>query len=1109
MTDSRNANEARATEPTIIHLDPELCLSEAQLMVSADGVRTPLTRHTEESRAQAREEAKQLRDLPDSALAFYTEEPVHLPVRGVYRIHIVSQREGEPAHANGLCAMHVAGEGKKTPHLHINAVSTVQTMLFHHSDLMSTDPEVASVVMEHMQAPTAQDTYYHIEAVAQLMRAMGPVILGKPGWAGLESMQAPDVTADGGFDYDNTHTTFMVQPSDAVMEAAGQAMSMTLNSTKNDLRLQGTKWFIQEGEAVIREPTSSQAEEAKAMAGVEPIQVSLATEGSQAASDWHVTVTNTKKTDGLTVSATTVDSESQKVSVTFTNSYIRYLCGYVEFLDADGNVMSGPWAADATQLEILEGLGEIFEKELGFRLVQSDSLHLLGILACRNTLFGIPGTGPEGELEIEFTFPEGAVSANLYGSGLGIGEFNNPEAYLIGTILTLIANLAIPAVFLITLSKATSYAGLIEVLADLEEVSKITKVFLAFFGGTLLWDAAVDHTFNWSALLSIAKLLMDPALVRVLDWVILNVTAAKVEEAIPFIGWGIVAMNVASNLSLLGQTIGETFSSPWEIKNSLSSTQTTTVTIYPDPRHQAWPAAPADSEVSCDLKVIFQDGRPTLELNQALSPEFSDPTLVFSYQNTLGGEVKFEANYWIDDWQAAKATTGWMKNDASHTEAITLYLVENPVPLTRNSVYAHASLLTYQDEQYKWQSTTEAPQATRQVASPDQTGNNISTWNGLTLSQRHALLGMAWKASGTGLDSVTSGVGGQQLNAFMNVDIPGAPMDGVKFPDAGFDGYTRLVFDPYPPKFLMWDGNWVVPESTGRPVPDPRDQDLGAYYVDPRKGESTDPGGGYHLRAASLTPGEPFDLAADLPSYGRFPYEPNSIVLHPSGFSVAVNQRYAKIMVTPLPETARADDKTPLARIYAGQGQNYQGSDGRAGLLVDPVAVTCNYDGRLLILESSHSEELNLSRLQAFDVDGNPDYCFTDGEGNRSPFLPLRNDVTYLDLTCSGDRKMTYVWLLYYTGGGSEAGDYEVAILRFGNRIPTQNPLVVTEGVSAAAVAADMWHSLYTLNYAMTTDGEGNDAGPGGSGTGPAGRTAPSMSMWLPPIPSPPTSGQS
>jgi hypothetical protein len=85
-------------------------------------------------------------------------------------------------------------------------------------------------------------------------------------------------------------------------------------------------------------------------------------------------------------------------------------------------------------------------------------------------------------------------------------------------------------------------------------------------------------------------------------------------------------------------------------------------------------------------------------------------------------------------------------------------------------------------------------------------------------------------------------------------------------------------------------------------------------------------------------------------------------------------------------------------------------------------------------------------------------------------------------------------------GDGSDPSDYKVAIYQYGDQAPAVNPLVETSGVPAARLAVDMWHSLYTLNYAMTAN-DGVSAGPVGAGTGPAGRTVPSISEWLPPVP--------
>jgi hypothetical protein len=47
-----------------------------------------------------------------------------------------------------------------------------------------------------------------------------------------------------------------------------------------------------------------------------------------------------------------------------------------------------------------------------------------------------------------------------------------------------------------------------------------------------------------------------------------------------------------------------------------------------------------------------------------------------------------------------------------------------------------------------------------------------------------------------------------------------------------------------------------------------------------------------------------------------------------------------------------------------------------------------------------------------------------------------------------------------------------------------------------------MWHSAYTLNFAMVMDANGNPAGPKRVNTGPAGCTVPSVSMWEERLPS-------
>jgi len=559
----------------------------------------------------------------------------------------------------------------------------------------------------------------------------------------------------------------------------------------------------------------------------------------------------------------------------------------------------------------------------------------------------------------------------------------------------------------------------------------------------------------------------------------------------------------------MAETIIEVAMSPWMIANSISTTIDSTLSINPDPRKKVFPEPPSGSKASYITKMIYKDqNRPSVTSpSVTLEPGNHPSTLSAIFMNTLGGEVKFEVDFYIDNWKAGTASTAWLQNNEGNVENITLTLFQLPIQLDSKSVYKHTAILGYQNNAYTWIPQSEKPTGTLTNADPSQSGNAISIWSGLALSQRQAMIGLSWKAGGMGIVDCSSKAGGQ-LFAFQNINIPGAKMDSVKFPDCGFSNSSRLVYDAFPAKFLMKDGQFVT-GNDGYPVPDPADKNLGNYYIDPRKAPNLqqnptfDPDLGFHLRKVVLDAKTPFNMAANQNSYGRFPYFPDSITLHPSGHAIGVNSECFKLMITPLAaEPGLADDNIPLARTFAGSALNYNGSDGRPGLLFRPVGITCSYDGTILVLEQLSSEGFSIARIQAFDLNGNPVSCFTDANNAPSPFLILPNNITYLDVAAVGDNYTTYLYLLYYSGSGANVSDYNMALYQVGQGAPKGNLLVTTQGVPAAKINADMWHTMYTLNYQMTQDGQGANAGPkGGPGTGPAGVTVPSVSEWLPPAP--------
>ena len=218
---------------------------------------------------------------------------------------------------------------------------------------------------------------------------------------------------------------------------------------------------------------------------------------------------------------------------------------------------------------------------------------------------------------------------------------------------------------------------------------------------------------------------------------------------------------------------------------------------------------------------------------------------------------------------------------------------------------------------------------------------------------------------------------------------------------------------------------------------------------------------------------------------------------------MCIRDRYKVLQIVKLESEGIADTDVLIGSVAAGPASDPT----RPGLLFHPVAVNCAYDGTIIVLEdtkfSTGTVTTTVSRLAAYDMNLNPVNRFNDAQGAPSQWLYLADpaDNYYLDIAVVGDNQMTYIYVLYYTGAGDSPSDYNMSIYTYGGSAPSANPLVTTNGIAAANLAVDMWHTAYVLNFPMVTDGAGHAAGPTNASTGPAGRTVPSVSMWLPPVP--------
>src|SRR5690242_2044742 len=822
-------SDSRPAVRTQFHFDISDAFAGEDYFLSAVGKRHKLLLHDAASRARARAAFPALRALPDDRLTHYSEAVV-MPADRVVRVHVKhTLRNCSWAKAEfgvGHAAIHVPPNAE---HLKATADAPIQyfqfidypetarTLLFHHPDLINVDPTATCTIKGYMlNDPTISAL---IEILAGKMRDMGPPTENS-GWANLVPY-VPPPNPETKINPDNK-TFYYTMPADEIQTAAGDAMTALMKATKNDLTLQGKKWTLEMGSSVQPNPPG------------------LAQ--SIGDSTWQPVLQNTDTISGLTYQIQVSDAGKNQLQLTLSNNYIRYLGAYIRFFNAGGQAMKVPsWTPD--------GGGEPLASAMH---IQYDDLRYIGHVGPQNNILAIPPP-PAGGLTAGITVPKDAVSATIYGSGIGTGDDPWPLTPVAGGLLTGIVNLGIPTFLLAAGTAAQAFGPAYTILEGLlKETPFVVGVLVPFISLFTTFGTHGEIKMNWGALTGLFKALFNKAATQLLLWMEAQIVADEIEEQIPFAGWIMVTINISLGLAQLAETIVEISMSPWNIENTISISITTNVSVHPDPRHGAFPPISLGQSGHYVVKMIYQSQtRPTRSDSHDITGGTPKPPLTASFpNNTLGGQVKFEADYYIDDWLAAKATTGWLANDQSHVTQVDMYLVELPVPLTNQSIYKHASLLTYQSSAYVWQSTATAPTAT--IANADTgSGNAISEWTGLTLSQRAGMLGFAWKAAGMGITSCISSAN-VQLFAMQNVNIPGAPMNAVKFPSCGLDGQTLLVYDPYPPKFLMKNGNWVLGPN-GNPFPDPSDLALGNYYVDPRKANNPeDQDGGYHLRLVTL-----------------------------------------------------------------------------------------------------------------------------------------------------------------------------------------------------------------------------------------------------------------
>lgn len=1056
---------------THLHFDLHFAPTDIAAQLHVGLQRHQLLRHTPASLQRHRRENAALRHLPDDRVTHYVED-VQLPAVFVQHLLVTAASPLEGARLNTLIfsKIHIPRQARaelverllraehrntSRPHPKLLAVGVNRTTKH--------DPESIIDVHDWVTAEDAAHSIisHHVE-LANLLGTVAAKVAhyieyanGFSDLAGQILMQAKahqQNPSEQNWAFETPYLDTNLQPTNRSYYNWSQTtkrwmrapLQDSLNQTKNDPSLQSTT-------ATPRDSTQPQnvglytvQQGIDRVSSTQPSRTTAsgapAARAADAAAYW--TANDLTPQHGFTQIGDPSFTDDT-FSITFNNSWLRWLSAYAEFRGADGNPV------------VPEGWSPLLPGNLA-ALYDSPTKKYVQIFSATNTILGIPVGNTD--TTISFKWPANASSVSLLAGGLGrtggivgqdgtyVGSWD-PQVCTPGAVYTGIFNLGIPALCMLigaaveTSSLSNLAKASFTVIMDVAGAIISGPVSSSIQGGNTatLMTAFVDF---------IPRLLIDtPDLVQ---WLAVEFGAAAAEEATPIFGWIALAVSEATNLALLVQTSTEIALSPAVFDIDVSRAIDAQWTLLPDNGHQnTWPREATHYEII----ATFKDGTSRTTTGQMTSSPQTGPITVHfdsAHKSRLpgGGQVRFTAHFYsTTGWLCGAAITDYM-SAAIEGNLLTvpeMSITEVVVPLTPTTVYQFDRKLVYdaQSGARTWSTVGGAPTATVGSLNDSNVGNNLAKLVKITLSENNSEIGYTWQAAGQNIPLAgRGGTDSEQMLTFQSLDTGQTPDDRLSFGPFGFSAGPMLVFDLLGPKGSAGNNFWIDPRNSA-----------------------------YHVRRVPLGRAGSFDLAEGQ-SWGRFNQQMDAATLHPSGALVGVSKSNHRLEVLSLGSAAVADAQAPLANIYAGYGS-------RPGLLHSPVAVVANPTGASVVVLEEGDDNFNDggARLQALDLSGNPVPIFAGRTSAVAPLRPESAAVTLLDLAIESKG---YLYVLKYVGDGSQVADYLLDIYN-----PDGSWLAQTAGLSASKMIVDAWRAMYTLNFETLQKPDG-------------GRTEPSVSIWLP-----------
>lgn len=951
----------------------------------------------------------------------------------------------------------------------LDPVSHAATMVGCHPDLMSLEPNSAHTVHSN-HVDRSIDVVLLSGKLSQPQ--YGPAVpqqtTGQPNATGWGTLQP--VPGDGGMPLKNQtgkHAgRIQYQPSlhPDLRALARSAMNTTVPGVKNDTSLGA--------DATGLKPTGPNDPPNPSLTGAMWLRHDGSTKVDQSPGqpigDANLTMVLKQQNGqvGYQVQASTTQNGAVvKVSLTLLNFFLEFRGVWLQFLDAHDppNVLTLAKIPEYVNGTIIAN----HDKSL-----DTTTEMFVSVIGPVFTVMAIP-TAP-GFIQPSFAVPASATTVRILSSTLSFQGGNTyPETVLPGAIMTGVFNYGVTALlaaagggsFIPALYKAVVIPFLQTL--TLELITIISTALNPSSPGSLVGLLLTPGFWEGQALV-VAKMLVTKGvgdgMKALVAWIWGQIGEGAAEDAIPVAGEIMQALSIAVGAISLAETSAELALTPWTYVDDLVFTHDLSVTILkdsgdpnanpPDPGDDTFPKAANSYTVT----AMFDDGTPYVKTFPLDAPVPSTlPPVRFSGV-PLGGNVNVSVGFvqkaivpGQPDILLGKGTTGLIANTAG--TAPTFAIEELKFPISSNTVYQHRQKTTLDGSGNHVWTAGAAPTANLGNTSCGAAGT-VCGYRGITVRQGtgsvSGYVGYAWQAQNSDPSKAPSCVGGGvgQLDQVANLNTD----SGNKGANAQ-QGYVNGACGIGAP------GVKVAYNLLSRGSAN--------FYLD-----TTDPNVPM-VRQVTLEPIPAFTSPLSGQAWGVLNFKSDSLLLHPAGHLVSINNVNHKIETHRIPAAAKADADAKvqlIAQVKSGKGS-------RPGLIDSPVASAISPDGVILILEAGNN------RIQAFDLGANPVRHFTKQSSPYSLTLGATDPAQgwqYLDLA------VEYTGYLYVLSYNQNSFVYRLDIYH-----PEQtdtNPISTTQNINAARLTVDFWRSVYTLNYEVLQL-------PGGAA---AGLTEPSVSLWTP-----------